>query len=277
MTRSTPPDPGLFGPDSVTWRVHADASMALAGLRALLLQALHPLAMAGVQQHSGFRSDPWGRLLRTAEYVGTVTYGTVAEAERAGARVRGIHRSLSLVEPGTGRRWPVDDPALLLWVHCTEVESFLTTYRRSGGRISRAEADRYYTEQLRSAALVGLDPAEVPATAEGIAAYFSQVRPQLRLTPAARTAARFVLLPPMARRVELLTPARPAWAALGATAFSLLPRWARRLYRMPGLPSTDLAGALAARGLRTGLLALPPRWREGPRVVAARDRLGLTG
>src|SRR4051794_24159805 len=99
---SAAPDAGLFGPDSVTWRVHADPVMALGGLRALLLQAVHPLAMAGVAAHSSFRDDPWGRFLRTAEYVGVVTYGTVAEAERAAARIRGLHRRVSGIEPESG-------------------------------------------------------------------------------------------------------------------------------------------------------------------------------
>src|SRR4051795_13158089 len=121
----TPPkDIGLYGPDSVTWRVHADPTMLLAGLRALLLQALHPLAMAGVAQHSDFRADPWGRLLRTVRYVTTVSFGTTAQAERAAARVRGIHRPLGGVEPESGATYRVDDPELLRWVHCCLVDSF---------------------------------------------------------------------------------------------------------------------------------------------------------
>ena len=128
------PDPGLYGPDSVTWRVHADPMMLVAGLRALLLQAVHPLAMAGVAQHSDFRGDPWGRLFRTAEYVGVTTYAPTSVATRAAARVRGIHRQLAGVEPESGQAYRVDDPHLLLWVHCCEAESFLSTAVRSGLR-----------------------------------------------------------------------------------------------------------------------------------------------
>ena len=157
-------DPGLYGPDSVTWRVHADPSMALAGLRALLLQAVHPVAMHGVFTNSTFRADPWGRLFRTAEFVAVTAYGTTREAERAGARVRGIHRRLSGVEPDSGRAYRVDDPELLRWVHCSEVESFLSTAVRCGLRLSRAEQDAYYAEQTRNATLVGLDPAAVPSS-----------------------------------------------------------------------------------------------------------------
>jgi uncharacterized protein (DUF2236 family) len=267
------PDPGLYGPDSVTWRVHADPAMALAGLRALFLQALHPLAMAGVAQHSGFRTDPWGRLFRTAEYVGVTTYGTTEEANRAAARVRGIHRKLGGIEPESGRPYRVDDPHLLLWVHCVEVESFLTTAVRSGLRLSRAEQDAYYAEQQISARLVGLSSA--PASRAEIAEYFASMRPELRVTADARAAARFVLLPPMPTKVAL-APARPAWIALAGTAFAMMPRWARRLYRLPGLPTTDLGATAAGLALRTGLLALPDGLRHGPHLKDARARLGLT-
>jgi uncharacterized protein (DUF2236 family) len=269
------PDVGLFGPDSVTWRVHADPSMALSGLRALLLQALHPLAMTGVAQHSDFRQDPWGRLFRTADYVGVTTFGTTAEARRAAGRVRGVHRRLAGTDPASGRSFRVDDPELLRWVHCVETESFLSTAVRSGLRLTAGEQDRYYAEQTASAGLVGLDPATVPASVDQMARYFRDVRPQLRLTEGAREAATFVLWPPMPARVRLGTPARPAWAALAGTAVALLPRWARRMYRLPGLPTTDLAATATGVALRTALLAVPPSLRHGPHVKDARARLGL--
>ena len=273
----TAPDPGLYGPDSVTWRVHADPSMALAGLRALLLQAVHPLAMAGVVQHSDFREDPWGRLFRTAEYVGVTTYGTTAQARRAGARVRGIHRKLAGIEPESGTAYRVDDPDLLRWVHCVEVESFLSTAVRCGLRLSDAERDRYYVEQLTGAELVGLDPATVPASVGQMAAYFRDVQPSLRVTAGAREAARFVLWPPMPALVALGTPARPAWVALGTAAFAMLPRWARRLYSLPGLPTTDLAATAAGLAFRSGLLVVPDALRAGPHLKDARRRLEVAG
>jgi uncharacterized protein (DUF2236 family) len=269
-------DPGLYGPDSVTWRVHGDPSMALSGLRALLLQALHPLAMAGVAQHSDFRDDPWGRLFRTAEYVGVTTFGTTDEARRAGARVRGIHRKLAGIEPETGRRYRVDDPELLRWVHCAESESFLSTALRCGLRLSPAERDQYYAEQTRGAELVGLDPATVPASTDQMAAYFRDMRPALRVTKAARDAAVFVLWPPMPALVQLGTPARPAWVALASAAGAMLPRWARRMYRLPGLPTTDIAATAAGLAFRSGLLVVPESLRQGPHVKAARQRLGRT-
>lgn len=262
-------DLGLFGPESMTWRVHGDPTMLFGGLRSLFLQALHPLAMAGVADHSGFRDDPWGRLFRTAEYVGVVAFGTTAEAERAGARVRGIHRGLRGVEPESGQSYRVDDPELLRWVHCAEVESFFSTYRRAGGPVGPGDADRYYGEQTRAAELVGLSAADVPATESDMADYFASMRPSLRLTAEARAALRFVHLPPMRR---LAAPLRPAWAGIAGLSFALQPRWARRMYRTPGLPTTDLAATLAVQGFRRTTMLLPAAVRDGPHVKAARSR-----
>jgi uncharacterized protein (DUF2236 family) len=275
IQQASSPDAGLYGPDSVTWRVHADPSMALAGLRALFLQAVHPLAMAGVSEHSDFRTDPWGRLFRTADYVGTTTYGTRAEAERAGAKVRGIHRQLSGIEPESGRTYRVSDPELLRWVHCVEVESFLTTAVRCGLRVSSADRDRYYAEQTVGSALVGLDPAKVPGSVAEMDEYFAHIRPELRVTTAARRTAGFILWPPMPSKVSKGTPARPAWIAVATAAFTMMPRWARRLYRMPGLPTTDLAATAAGMAFRSGLLVLPPRLRHGPELKTAKARLGV--
>ncbi len=268
-------DPGLFGPGSVTWRVHSDPLMGVAGIRALLLQALHPVALAGVMQNSSFREDPWGRLVRTAEYVGTVTYGPTLEARRAGAKVRGIHRRVVGTDAVTGRRFRATDPDLLLWVHCCEVESFLDTAVRGGLRLSPDEIDTYFAEQVQTAELIGIPAADVPASASEMTDYFTRTRPELVAGSEARRVARFILAPPMPRRVRYLTPAQPAWLGLGALGFSLLPRWARRLYRLPGLPTTDFSAAAISRGLRRTALALPTSVREGPHVKGARSRLGL--
>ncbi|MBK5286954.1 MAG: DUF2236 domain-containing protein, partial [Acidimicrobiia bacterium] len=128
---ATATDPGLFGPDSVTWRIHADRSMLIGGLRALLLQVLHPLAMAGVAQHSTYRRDPLGRLARTGRFVAATTYGTTAEAERAITMVTDVHQRVRGVA-ADGRPYSASDPALLAWVHNVEVDSFLSAYRRYG-------------------------------------------------------------------------------------------------------------------------------------------------
>jgi uncharacterized protein (DUF2236 family) len=269
------PDPGLFGPETVTWRVHADPLLALGGLRALLLQAVHPIAMAGVAAHSQFRDDPWGRLVRTARYVGTVTYGTTEDAHRAAARVRGLHRTVNGIDPVSRQPYSASDPELLTWVHVTEVDSFLTTARRGGLALTDDEADRYVAEQAEAGALLGVPRKMAPCTVAGIEAYYAAMRPQLQVQALAREAAAFVLHPPMPRKIALLTPARPAWYGLGGLAFALLPRWARRLYRLPGLPTTDLGATLAVRTLHGTLMRLPKAQREGPALTAAKQRLGL--
>jgi uncharacterized protein (DUF2236 family) len=269
----TAADTGLFGPDSITWRIHSDPSMLLGGFRALLLQAVHPLVMAGFDDNSFFQADPWGRLQRTGQFIDVVTFGSTPEAERAGARVRAVHARLPTgTEPESGRPYRVDDPDLLRWVHVTEVESFLSTYRRCGGRLTGGEADQYVAEMRESARLVGIDPRTVPSTQADIADYYAGIRPQLRVTAAARRNVRWGLTPPMPTWVTLTTPARPAWAALVTTAGAMLPRWARRLYGLPGLPTTDLAASLTGRTLRTALLTMPDAWTQSPTRRAALQR-----
>jgi uncharacterized protein (DUF2236 family) len=256
-------DPGLFGPGSVTWRVHAEQILWVGGLRALYLQALQPDTVRGVFTHSNYQADPWGRLMRTAGYVGVVTYGARANAEAAGARVRKLHARLG-----------VADAHLLRWVHCCEVGSFLEAYQRAGGGLSAADADGYLAEQVRAAELVGLDPATVPASVADLDAYTESMRPELAASKEAREVARFLLAPPMPARVRLLTPAAPTWAAVSALAFALQPGWARRLYGLPPLPLTDLATTAAMRALRASLTLLPDQYRTGPHLRDARERTG---
>ncbi|ADL44266.1 oxygenase MpaB family protein [Micromonospora sp. WMMD718] len=272
-------DLGLFGPGSVTWKVHEEPILIVAGLRSLYLQALHPRAMAGVAQNSNYRTDAWGRLVRTATYVGTTIYGTTTEAEAAGRRLRTRHARMRATDPFTGEEFRVDDPELLRWVHVTEVESFVSTARRSGLALTDDEVDGYYTEQRRSAALVGLDPDDVPGTAAEVADYYRDVRPQLRMTREAAETAVFLTAPPIPWKLSL--PARvglnlgpPRWAYFGiaATALGMLPPWALRLYGGLGLPTTALSADLSARALRLALAAVPRRYREGPLQQAAKER-----
>lgn len=265
------PDPGLFGPGSVTWRVAEDPSGFLGGVRSLFLSALHPLAMAGVAQFSAYRSDPWGRLARTGQYLATITFGTTEEARRAGDQVRAIHDRLAGIEPESGRPFRVGDPDLVRWVHCSEVDSFLSAYERCGGRLGPGDADAYVAEQVRSAELVGLDPATVPASRAALDGYFAQVLPELRATAEAHRVARFLLVPPVP------APLLPAGTFLGATAFGLLPRWARGLYGPPlsltANPVADLPAGLAGRMVRSAVLLLPAPVRTSPTRRAAERRL----
>ncbi|GHJ10307.1 hypothetical protein TPA0907_46740 [Micromonospora humidisoli] len=272
-------DLGLFGPGSVTWKVHDEPILIVAGLRSLYLQALHPRAMAGVAQNSNYRSDAWGRLVRTGTYVDTVVYGTTAEAERAGRRLRALHGRLRATDLFTGERFRIDEPDLLRWVHVTEVESFVSTARRAGLSLTDAEVDGYYAEQRRAAALVGLDPAGVPGSAAEVADYYRTVRPELRMTKEAAETALFLTAPPIPWKLS--RPARlglslgpPRWAYFGVagTALGLLPPWALRLYGGLGLPTTALSADLSVRTLRLALAALPRNWRESPIQQAAKTR-----
>jgi uncharacterized protein (DUF2236 family) len=267
-------DLGLFGPGTVTWRVHAEPILALAGLRSLYLQALHPRAVAGVVQNSGYKADPWGRLVRTINYVATAVFGTTAQAEAAGRRVRAVHARLTARDPRTGETFRVDEPDLLRWVHVSEVESFLDTARRAGIALTGDEIDTYYGEQRRVAALVGLDPATIPGTAAEVDDYYRDIRPQLAMTRDAAETLLFLTAPPLPWRLGL-TPARLAYVGIAATAFGLLPAWARRMYGLPGLPTTELSASLTARTLRLALNALPHRVYEGPLYRAAMERAAL--
>jgi uncharacterized protein (DUF2236 family) len=218
-------DPGLFGPDSVTWRVHADPSMFIGGLRSLLIQTLHPLVMAGVADHSDYKNDPLGRFQRTAGFVGVTTYGSTIEAEAAIAMIRQVHRRVTGTAPD-GRHYEANDPHLLAWVHATEVDSFLRAYQRYGGApLSPADSDRYVDEMARLARLIGV--VEPPTSVVELAATLEQFRPELRAGRQARDAVRWLLVPPF----PLL--GRPAYGVVASAAVSLLPSWARRMLWLP--------------------------------------------
>src|SRR5687767_9472805 len=153
--------------------------MLIGGMRALIIQSLNPLAMAGVFQHSDFRDKPLHRLRRTAQYVATTTFADTATARAAGDRVREIHKHIHGVDPVTGRAYSAEDPETLLWVHCVEVHSFLTAYRAYGGRVSDDDQDRYFAESGRVAALLGVDEADIPASREAMGEYFASMLPSL--------------------------------------------------------------------------------------------------
>lgn len=266
-------DLGMFGPHSVTWQLHADPSMWLAGIRSLYLQALHPRAVAGVLQNSDFRTDPLGRLVRTANFVGVSTYGTREEAEQLAARVRRVHRSLRARDPRTGETFRIDEPELLLWVHCAEVASFLSIARRAGFPLGKALADRYLDEQRTSAVLVGLDPADVPGSIAEMAAYFHDIRPALCRTDDADSIYEFLHRPPASGLASLGV--RVYEPVMGHVPYSLLPRWAIALYGRRAYPAP--AATLALRAVRKAILAIPGGIRlrgQEPHPVIAVRRIG---
>jgi uncharacterized protein (DUF2236 family) len=238
--------PRWFSATDPVWRVHADTSMFVGGIRALLLQSLHPVAMKAVSQHSGFRGDPWGRLHRTSRFLASTTYGTIADAERDIAHVRAIHARIS-GRTRDGRTYRADDPTLLTWVHLAEADSFLSAHQHFGATpLTEAEADRYVEQAGLVAGRLGVP--EPPRSTAELAAALARYRPGLEMTAEAREAADLLLRDP-----PLRGPARAGYAALAAGAVSILPAWARTMLALPVLPITDrlLARPLARSGLAT--------------------------
>lgn len=266
-------DPGLFGPSSVTWQMHADPMMWVAGIRALYLQALHPRTVRGVLQNSDFRHDAWGRLLRTADFVGTTTYGTTEAAERAAARVRRIHGLLGATDPHTGERYAVDEPGLLLWVHCAEIDSYLDVLARSGFPLTGAQADRYIGENRAVAALLGLSPQQVPVDRKELAAYFETVLPELAAGPEAREVDDFLRRPPVP---AALLPARALlWRQVADLAYAALPPYAHALYGRPAPRSAAVTRRLCLTGTLLRCVPARVRWQLPPKhVLRAMARLG---
>ena len=266
-----PGDDGLFGPESVTWRLMAEPVLWVAAFRALYLQALHPRVMRGTWQNTAF-ADPkqaWGRFLRTSEFVRVRTYGSLAEVDRAGRRVRKLHATLRGTDED-GSEFRLDEPELLLWVHCAEIGSYADIARRSGLPFSRAELDTFVDEQRRSASVVGLDPAGVPASMVGLDEYFAAMRPRLRATPEARQAvARSVnpvALPAPNLPLKLVTP------VVSGFGFATLPRWARRMFGIPASPLTDLTVTASLRALHEAIARGPGDRLVLPSTRAARDQ-----
>jgi uncharacterized protein (DUF2236 family) len=242
------PGPRWFGEDRPIRRVHADASMFVGGLRALLLQSLHPLAMAGVAEHSDYRGDPWGRLQRTSTFLAVTTFGTADDAQRAVDKVRGIHRRVHGVAPD-GTPYEASDPHLLGWVHIAEVDSFLLAYQRYGAApLDQAGRDGYVADTARVAEALGvLDP---PRTENQLQQRISAYRPELRGTAAARDAARYLLFTP-----PLPIVARAPYGVLAATSVAMLPPWARAPLWLPYVPPVEstvirMAGNAIVGGIR---------------------------
>ncbi len=256
------PGPRWFTATDPISVVHADASMFVAGIRALLVQSLHPLAMAGVAGHSGFRGDPWGRLQRTSEYIATTTYGPIVDAERLLARIRGIHRRVNGTAPD-GRAYAASDPHLLRWVHAAEADSFLAAYQRLAPvPLTAAEADTYVAQSAMIAEQLGV--LEPPLTVAELAADLDAFRPELEASPEARDAARFLLVEPPLHGL-----ARVGYAPLAIGALALTPSWARRMLRLPG-PDVlhEIVGVPVGRAA-AGLV----RWGLSHPDVAAQRRV----
>ena len=240
-----------FAADRPIRKVHSDCAMFVGGMAALLLQSLHPLAMAAVADHSGYRADPWGRLQRTSHFIAATTFGREEDAMVAIAKVRAIHDHVTGTAPD-GRPYAAADPHLLTWVHVAEVHAFLCAYDAYGERpLGQAARDGYVADMALIATALGVpDP---PRTEAELLGTFGRYRPELAGSPQAREAARFLLLEP-----PLPLVLRPMYAGLAAGAVALLPRWARHELRIPFVPLADVslarpAGHLVVTAIRWGL------------------------
>jgi uncharacterized protein (DUF2236 family) len=250
--------------------VLSEPVMWIAGVRAMYMQALHPRVMLGTWQNTAFAKpdEAWGRFTRTVEFVRVRTYGTKPEVNRAGARLRKVHSSLTGVD-SDGVRFRLDDPELLLWVHCGEIGSYAEIARRSGVHVTAAELDTFIAEQRRSAEVVGLSPSIVPATMAELEAYYQRMRPRLRACGEARQALRLSFAPklPLAKKpLQLVVP------PVNVLAYASLPRWARRLYGTPAIGLTDAAITLALRAAFESTTRIPPHFLTLVGASDARQR-----
>ncbi|MDO8148672.1 oxygenase MpaB family protein [Isoptericola sp. b515] len=252
----TSPGPRWFADDSAIARVHGDASMFVGGVRALLLQSLHPLAMAAVADHSGYRGDPWGRLGRTSTFLAETTFATADDAQRAVDVVRAVHARVAGVAPD-GRPYAADDPWLLRWVHVAEVDSFLGAHQRYGRRpLDGAGCDAYLAETATVAERLGAD--RPPRSRTELRKALDEYRDELAATDASRDVARFLLAEP-----PLPWTARGPYVLLAAASYGALPRWAQELTPAPwplrGEPApVRVGGHLATRAIRWALAGDPP-------------------
>ncbi len=226
------PGPRWFAPDRPIYRVHGDSSMFIGGMRALLLQSLHPLAMAGVAQHSDYRNDPWGRLQRTADFLAATSFGPDHVAQQAVDRVRAVHQQVTGVA-ADGRPYSANDPHLLRWVHVAEVDSFLRAHQEYGEHpLTPEECDDYVEDMALIASKLGV-PAP-PRSVRGLRDQLAMFRHELHSTPESRDVAKYLLLDP-----PLPAASRVPYSLIGAAAVAILPVWARSDLRLPYLPVTE--------------------------------------
>lgn len=245
--------PRWFEPGSPITRVHGDASMFVGGLRALLLQTLHPAAMRAVHEHSGYRGDMWGRLHRTSTFLAVTTFGAADDAQAAVDMVRRIHeRVTGTMDDGTP--YAASDPHLLAWIHAAEADSFLRAHQLYGKEpLDQAGRDEYVAQIAEVGRRLGVvDP---PTTEAELAEVLAAYRPELRGTPEAREAVRYVLLKP-----PLPLAARAPYAVIAAAAVGMMPAWTRLPLRLPWLPVSERTVVRVLGGLATGTI----RWAMTP-------------
>ncbi|HEY3262604.1 MAG TPA: oxygenase MpaB family protein [Pseudonocardiaceae bacterium] len=260
-------DHGLLGPRSIAWTVIGHPMSLVGGLRALMIQALHPLAMAGVAQHSDYERRALDRLRRTAYYVTATTFGDTETAYAAAERVKRVHRRIHGVDPVTGRPYNAADPDTQIWVHCTEWHSLLAAYRVFGNRqLTPPQLDQYFAEGAIIGSLLDTPRERIPASHAECRAYFAAVRPQLCVSEHSRKAINFVLHPPVERStLHLQAPMR----LFASAALALIPRHLRRL---AGIDRPTWQDGMAIAAVRPfGTVLTLPGMRDLPRAVFGGD------
>jgi uncharacterized protein (DUF2236 family) len=264
-----------FDNDSMIRRVQRERAVALAGPRALLMQAAHPLAVSGLLAHSDALEQPYLRLARTAEVLSVITFGPRADADRMARRVRAMHRTVRGRLPDTVGRYPAgtpyhaDDPALLMWILYTLVDSSVVLYETYVGRLSRDERERLWRDYRVLGRLFGLKPVQMPAGWDELVAYGTAMLggEELSVGPWARRRARQIVLAPPVPNL-----ARPLLETANFITIALLPDRIRREYGFAPLPPVPLRRALVSAGavyVRRGVLPLLP---AGLRQVPAARR-----
>jgi uncharacterized protein (DUF2236 family) len=248
VTLSHPGDPGLLGPDSVSWPVIGDAAAFVGGIRALLVQTAHPEVLAGVHDHSRFRSDPLGRLTRTSVYVTETTYGAMPEVEAAVAAVRRAHAPVR-GHSHRDRAYRAAQPGLAAWVHNALTDSFLAAYQAYGARpLSADEADRFVEEQTRIGALLGASP--MPTTASSLTDWIVE-HPDVGPSPVRADAIAFLRDPPLPSAV------RPGYRLLFNAAVATLPPSIAETVGVAPPPGSGALGRAGVRSLRWALGSSP--------------------
>ncbi len=246
-----------FEPGSPITVVHADASMFIGGIRAVLLQTMHPAAMKAVADHSGYRGDMWGRLARTSHFLAVTTFGTAEDAQRSVEVIRSVHRRVVGDMPD-GSTYAASDPHLLEWVHVAEADSFLRAFTVYGATtLTQEERDTYVAQTAEVARALGA--VSPPTTEAELDERMAAFRPELHGTPQAREAVRYLLFRP-----PLPLPARAPYAVLMAAGVGLMPAWTRVPLRLPWLPVAERTVVRALGSLATGTI----RWAMTPPTPA---------
>jgi uncharacterized protein (DUF2236 family) len=249
---SSPADAGLFGPDSISWRVNREVTVLFGGARALLMQAAHPLVLAGARQTGFYERNPWKRLERTLALTYAMTFGTRDEALAAAARINRVHEGIHGIDAVTGLPYDALDPDLLLWVHACLVDSQLLFERLTVGKLDDADRQRFHEEQMLGAELLALPRSRIPPTVPELRAYVDDVvgGDTLRVTDDARRVADLIRHPPPG------VPWRPVLWRIAQWAFGTLPGGLAAGYGVRWNPLRELEkrGSLATMRLIRPLL-----------------------